>query len=103
MAESSAITGQVDFVDDLRDQLQRVLGGEPEPDERHVGLLPRGHRADFPDVDLARDHLMAEPGDDLGEQLEPVPPLVRDQDAQVGGLEQEQEPESRGTSDRPHT
>ena len=29
------------------------------------------------------DHLVTEPGDDLGEQLEPVAPLVGDQDAEV--------------------
>ena len=27
------------FVDDLADQLERVLGGEAEPDERDVGML----------------------------------------------------------------
>ena len=70
-------------MDDLADQLERVLGGEAEPDERDVGMLSRGHGADLLDVDLARDHLVAEPGDDLGEQLEPVASLVRDQDAEV--------------------
>ena len=60
-----------------------MLGGEPEPDERDIGPLPRGDRSDLPDVDLAGDHLVAEPGDDLGEQLEPVAALVRDQDTQV--------------------
>ena len=39
--------------------------------------------ADLLDVDLAGDHLVTEPGDDLGEQLEPVASLVRDQDAEV--------------------
>ena len=68
---------------DLRDQLQCVLGAEPEPDECDVGVLPRGHRPDFSDVDLACDHLMAETGHDLGEQLETVLSFVRDQDAQV--------------------
>ena len=71
---------------DLRDQLERMLGAHAEPDERDVGSLPRGHRADLCDVDLARDHLVPEPGDDLGEQLQPVPPLVRDQDTQVRDL-----------------
>lgn len=32
---------------------------------------------------VAGDHLVAEPDDDLGEQFEPVPLLVCDQDAQV--------------------
>ena len=73
-------------MDDLRDQLQRVLGAQPEPDKRNIGMLPRGHGADFADVDLARDHLVAETGHDLGEQLEAVPPLVRDQDSEMGDL-----------------
>ena len=73
------------LVHDLRDQLERVLGAQPEPDQGDVGALPRGHGADLSDVDLAGDHLMAEAGHDLGEQLEPVPPLVRDQDAEVLG------------------
>ena len=71
------------LADDLRDQVERVVGGEAEPDERDVRLLARGDRGDLSDVDLAGDHLVAEPGDDLGEQLEPVAPLVRDQDAEV--------------------
>ena len=71
---------------DLRDQLQCVLGAEPEPDEGDVGVLPRGHRADFSDVDLAGDRLMAETGHDLGEQLETVSSLVRDQHTQVRDL-----------------
>ena len=74
------------FVDDLRDQLERVLGAQPQPDQRHVGMLPRRHRTDLSDLDLPGDHLMAESGDDLSEQFEPVPPLVRDQDTQVGDL-----------------
>ena len=71
------------FADDLADQIERMLGGEPEPDDRDVRLLPRGLRADFLHVDLARDHVVAEADHDLGEQLEPVAPLVRDQDAQM--------------------
>jgi hypothetical protein len=44
-------------------------------------MLSSRHRADCSDVDLAGDHLVAEPGDDLGEELKPVSPLVRDEDA----------------------
>ena len=69
-------------VDDLRDQLERMLGAQPKTDERDVGVLPRSHRADLLDVDLAGDHLVTETSHDLGEQLEPVPSLVRDQDAE---------------------
>ena len=46
-------------------------------------MLPGGRRADFLDVDLAGDHVVSEPDHDLGEQLQPVALLVRDQDAQV--------------------
>ena len=81
-AVRSAITGHEGFVDDLGDQLECVLGAEPEADERDVGVLPRGHRADLFDVDLACNHLVAESRHDLCEQLESIPPLVRDQDAE---------------------
>lgn len=74
--------GAARLADDLLDQLERVLRGETEPDQGDVGSLPRGHCGDCRDVGLAGDHLVPEPRDDLGEQLEPVPPLVRDQDAQ---------------------
>ncbi|HXR12626.1 MAG TPA: hypothetical protein VN770_10040 [Gaiellaceae bacterium] len=70
-------------MDDFADQLERVFGGEAEPDERDVGTLFRCYRAYFSDVDLARDHVVAEPGDDPGDLLEAVAPLIRDQDAQV--------------------
>ena len=73
-------------MDDLRDQLERVFGGEAESHERDVGPLSRGDRADLSDFDLARDHLVPEPGDHLGEQLEPIAPLVRDQDTQMVNL-----------------
>ena len=33
------------LADDLGDQLQRVLGARPEPDQRDVGVLPGGDRA----------------------------------------------------------
>ena len=40
-------------------------------------------RPDLLDVDLAGDHLVAQPRDDLREQLEPFALLVRDQDAEA--------------------
>lgn len=46
-------------------------------------MLSRRHRADLCDVDLAGDHVVTEPGDDLGEQLEPVAALVSDQHPQA--------------------
>jgi hypothetical protein len=33
-------------VDDLADQVEGVVGGEAEPDERDVRVLPRGDRAE---------------------------------------------------------
>jgi len=99
LAESSAITGQeasrtisvinssacseIGLADDLRYQLQRMLGVQAEPDQRDIGPLSGGHRPDLFHVDLAGDHLVPEPGHDLGKQLEPLPLLVRDQYPQV--------------------
>ena len=54
-----------------------------EPDERDVGMFSRCDRPNLLDIDRARDHFMAEPGDDLGEQCKPVASLVGDQDAEV--------------------
>jgi hypothetical protein len=56
---------------------------EAEPDQRDIGALSGGDGADLRYLDLASDHLVAETGDDLGKQLQPVPPLVRDQDTKV--------------------
>ena len=64
-------------MDDFRDQFESVIGVQPKADERDVGVLPRSHRADLLDVDLARDHLMAETCHDRCEQLEPVLFAVR--------------------------
>jgi hypothetical protein len=74
------------LADDLRDQLERVLGVQAETNKRDVRPLPGGHRADLLDVDLSRDHLVTEPGNDLGEQLKPLPLLIRDQDTQMADL-----------------
>jgi hypothetical protein len=68
------------FTDDLRDQLEGVLRAQPEPNEGDVRPFPLGRGSDFLDVDLARDHVVAKPCDDLREQLKPVAPLVCDQD-----------------------
>ncbi len=57
-----------------------------ETDERNVRALPRRDRTHLLDVDLAGDHVVPEPDDDLGEQLEPVAPLVRDQDAEMANV-----------------
>jgi hypothetical protein len=58
-----------------------MLRAQPEPDERHVRPFPLGRRADVLDVDLARDDLMAQPDHHLRKELEPIAPLVRDQNA----------------------
>jgi hypothetical protein len=81
-------------VDDLLDQLERVLRGETEPDERDVRLFPGRHCSDGRDVDLAGDHLVPEACDYLGEQLEPVASFVGDQDAQVLNLVLDHPPRS---------
>ena len=84
------------LVDDLGDQLERMLRAQAEPDERDVRMLSRGHLSDFPDVDLARDDLVPESGDDLREQVEPVSSLVRDQDTQRRGHFAVHRPRARG-------
>ena len=68
------------------DQIERVLRALAEPDERDVGSLPGGHRADVLDLDLARDHLVPEGDHDRGDKREPILALVGDQDAQVLAL-----------------
>ena len=63
-----------------------MLGREPEADERDVGSLASGHRADLGGVDLTGDHLVAEVGDDLSEQPEPFSLLIGDQHSEVRGF-----------------
>ncbi len=46
-------------------------------------MLSRRHRGDLLDVDLARDPVMTESDDDLCQELEPVPSLIGDQDAEA--------------------
>ena len=75
------MTGQVASVDDPLDQDQRVLRAAAKPDEGHVRALPGGHRADVVDLDFACDHLVAERDHNRDDQLEPVSPFVRDQNA----------------------
>ena len=71
------------LANDLGDQFEGVLGAQAEADERHVRTFSLGDSTDFLDIDLARDHLVAERRNDLRKQLEPVAPLVCDQDAQM--------------------
>src|SRR5450755_183140 len=74
------------FADDLVDQRERVLRAFPESDQRDVGSLPRGDRADVRDVDLFGDHLVPQRDDDRSDQRETVRALVSDQDPQMLGL-----------------
>ena len=69
-------------MDDLADQPERMLRGDAEPDERDVGVLPRRDRADLRHLDLACDHVVAEPAHDPCQQLQPVGTLVRNENAQ---------------------
>jgi hypothetical protein len=71
---------------DLVDQVERVLGVCSESDERDVGAFPGGHGAEVLDVDLTRDHLVAEGHHDRSDESEAIFALVGDQDAQVVGL-----------------
>jgi hypothetical protein len=77
---------------DLRDQLEGMLRAQSETDERDVRLLPCRDGADLFHVHLASDHVVSEPSDDPRQQLEPLAPLVRDQDAKLRDLVHLQRP-----------
>ena len=57
MAESSDHRAG-DLADDLRDQFERVLGMQAQPDESDIWALSRGYRSDLRHLDLACDHLV---------------------------------------------
>ena len=117
VGEDAALRGLVDIVGivgvqdrdhragrlahDLGDQLERVHRALAEPDQRDVGMLPRGDRPDLLDVDLTRDHVVPEPDHDLGEQLQPLPPLVRDQELADAGSWSRSRSRSRSWSQEP--
>jgi hypothetical protein len=63
-----------------------VLGALPEADEGDVGAFPRRHCSDVLNLDLARDHLLPESGDDRRDERQAIRALVRDQHAQMCGL-----------------
>jgi hypothetical protein len=63
-----------------------VLGALPEADEGDVGAFPRRHCSDVLNLDLARDHLLPERGDDRRDERQAIRALVRDQHAQMRGL-----------------
>jgi hypothetical protein len=58
-----------------------VIRRDAQADQRDIGTLTGCHGADRRHVDLAGDHVVAEPGEDLRQELETVTPLIRDQDA----------------------
>jgi len=68
---------------DRLDQAERVLGAFAEPDERHVRALAGGDGSYLCDLDLVRDHLVAERRDHRGNERKAIPALVGDEDAQV--------------------
>jgi hypothetical protein len=89
------------FLHDLVDQAERVVGAFPESDARGVGSPSGGDGADVFDVDLARDHLVAEGRDDRRDQGEPVLALVGDQDSRMLGLRVAHPPAPTTESDPP--
>ena len=60
-----------------------MVGALAEPDQRDIGTFSRRRRPDILDIDLASDHLMPETGDDPRDELQAIPSLVRDQNAEV--------------------
>ena len=74
------------FMHDLVDQVERVLGALAQADQRNVGSLPGGDRADVRYINLSSDHLMAKRDHDRRDERETVTPLVRDQHTKVAGL-----------------
>ena len=49
-----------------------MVAADAEADEGEVGLLALRRRRHLADLELARDHLVPEVGDDLGDPLEPI-------------------------------
>jgi hypothetical protein len=74
------------LVHDLLDHLERVLGALAEADEGDVRPFPRRHCCDVLNLDLARDHLVPESGDDRRDERQPILALVRDEHAEMLGL-----------------
>ena len=60
-----------------------MVGALAETDQRDVGTFSSSCRSDVLDIDLASDDLVPECGNDRREQRQTVPPLVRDQNAEV--------------------
>jgi hypothetical protein len=58
-----------------------VLRTLAKADERHVGPLAGSDGSDVLDIDFARDHLVAEAGDDGSHERETIGALVGDENA----------------------
>jgi PAS domain-containing protein len=63
-----------------------MLGALAQTDEGDVRPFPRRHRSDVLDLDLARDHLVPERGDDRRDERQTILALVRDQNTEMLGL-----------------
>ena len=74
------------LADDPLDQAEGVIRALAEPDERDVGSLAGGHRADVLDLDLPGDHLVSQRRDDRGDESKAILALVGDQHAQMLGF-----------------
>ncbi len=83
------------LVHDLLDQLERMLGALAKANEGDVRPFPRRHCSDVLHLDLARDHLVPESGDDLRDDRQAIRALVRDQHAQMLGLTMTHPPPDR--------
>jgi hypothetical protein len=92
------MTGQADCRTMLSNQVERMLRALPEADKRDVGPLTGGHRSDVLDLDLTRDHLVAQPDHDRGDQGQAVLAFVGDQDPQVSGVTVGHKPLHAGSS-----
>ena len=57
-----------------------MVAADAEADEGEVRVLALRRGRHLADLELAGDHLVPEVRDDLGDPLEPVAALVRDQD-----------------------
>lgn len=66
---------------DLADQVERVLRTLSQPDESDIRTLPPCHLTNLTYLEFAGDHLVAERLDELSHELEPLGPLIGDQDA----------------------
>src|SRR5664279_1004179 len=71
------------FADDLVDQLKRMLRALSQTDQRDIGSLAGGDRADVLNVDLTGDHLVTKGDHDRRDQRQAILSLVSDQDAKM--------------------